>query len=158
NMSVQASPLATMPKASVADCAGACQAQHCDGFAFAREARYCYLFKQPFSPSNNPGYVFGERVSDPPASRAPVRNGALPSDVPVVLAQSSPPSSDGIVRCSGGPVKVSGFTISCDTILGGGTSPRTPQERFMARNINDCAAKCRPVGSCTAFTFNSGDP
>ncbi|HEY7387098.1 MAG TPA: PAN domain-containing protein [Bryobacteraceae bacterium] len=166
NTAPSVAPFATELKASVAECARFCEARNCDGFSFYRNQygpgshrpRYCYLFRKPFTPDNNAGYVYGERVDDPIAGKTPVRKGALPNDSHVVLAQATPPPSDGIVRCSGGPVKVSGFKISCDTILGGGTSPRTPQERFMVRNINECAAKCRPVGTCTGFTFNSGDP
>jgi hypothetical protein len=55
-------------------------------------------------------------------------------------------------------VKVTGFKLSCDRILDGGTTLGSAQLRYTVPNINECAARCRPIARCVGFTFNSGDP
>ena len=55
-------------------------------------------------------------------------------------------------------MKVSDFNLACDQTLGGGTTLGSTRLYWTVRNINECAAKCRPVKNCVAFTFNAGDP
>ena len=160
NQSIPGTSFSHVQVETVADCALACTRDRCDAFGFyrmqyprgARAKRYCYLYRKPFAePANYPGYVLGEPTS-PPSQRSEV------PQAQIILAQATAPAtSDEVTRCSSGPVKVTGFALNCDEILGGGTAPGG-QERYAVATINDCAARCRPNKSCTGFTFNTGDP
>jgi hypothetical protein len=156
---------------SVADCALACAAENCDAFAWyrdqyssaARRKRYCYLYQKPFETRNGPGHAFGERVADLfLGERADAAGSSSAIDGRVRLAQARPPTTaapaDDLVRCAGGPVKVTGFNVKCDWILSGGTTLGSARLSYTVANVNECAAKCKAVSKCVAFTFNSGDP
>jgi hypothetical protein len=156
---------------SVTDCALACATENCDAFAWyrdqyssaARRKRYCYLYQKPYDTRNGPGHAFGERVADP-IIRDPAEPAALSSagDGRVRFAQAGPPTAaapaDDLVRCAGGPVKVTGFKVKCDWILSGGTTLGSARLSYTVANVNECAAKCKAVSKCVGFTFNSGDP
>lgn len=171
NRYIPASAFRNMLTASAADCALACIRDGCDAFAWYRDQypaeanrpRYCYLHRKPFVPSGNPGYTLGIRVPEGAGERQPRRQGAL-QDAPVRLAQAGPPTSaplpatEGLVRCSGGPVKVTGFTLACDRTTDGGTTLGSHRLRYTVSNINECAAKCRPIRECTGFAYNSSEP
>lgn len=169
NTSVAGASFRHLVMGTVADCALACVKNNCDAFSWYRDQypassprrRYCYLFKRPFEIANYPGYAFGERTSEPL-----VKSSLAPSqgfDRPVRLAQAGPPKNvpaqaDDLTRCAGGPVRASGFKLTCDRTLGGGTTLGSAQLSYTVANINECAAKCRPIARCLGFTFNSGDP
>ncbi len=159
--SISGSSFANPLVSSVAECADACTRARCDAFGFYREQssgsadrpRYCYLFRKPFTPpDSHPGYVLGVPIKD----RLPARSETGVPVAPVVRVQAK--SDDGLVRCATGPVKVSGFDLTCDQTLGGGTTLGSTRLYWTVRNINDCAAKCRPVKGCVGFTFNAADP
>jgi hypothetical protein len=156
---------------SVTDCALACAAENCDAFAWyrdqyssaARRKRYCYLYQKPFDIRNGPGHAFGERVADPILGERANSAGSSAIDGRVRLAQVGPPQTtvvptDDLVRCAGGPVKVTGFKVTCDWILSGGTTLGSARLSYTVANVNECAAKCKAVSKCVGFTFNSGDP
>lgn len=156
---------------SVNDCALACAAENCDAFAWyrdqyssaARRKRYCYLYQKPFETRNGPGHAFGERVADPILGERADSTGSSSADNGRIrLAQAGPPATaapaDNLVRCAGGPVKVTGFKVKCDWILSGGTTLGSARLSYTVANVNECAAKCKAVSKCVAFTFNSGDP
>lgn len=153
--------------ATVGDCAVACTGDpSCDAFGFYREEygpdskrrRVCYLFKKPFEVANYPGYVHGEPiVSRRDANAGEQEGGTDKLLIRVQARKSEPKTDDGLIRCATGPVKVSGFKISCDQTLGGGTTLGSTRLSYTVANINDCAAKCRPVQKCVGFTFNAGD-
>jgi hypothetical protein len=161
----------TLVTESVTDCAFACAAENCDAFAYnrdqyssaARRKRYCYLYQKPFETRPGPGHAFGERVADPPLSdRAEPAASSSAGDGRIRLAQAGPPTAaapaDDLVRCAGGPVKVTGFKVKCDWIVSGGTTLGSARLSYTVANVNECAAKCKAVSKCVAFTFNSGDP
>lgn len=167
--SVDGSAFANMLVESVSACALACTRQSCDAFGFyreqygphARRPRYCYLFRKPFDVGGHPGYVLGERADDPPPSHLTAHTGSLGTNLILVQATSGSSASgptDGLTRCATGPVKVSGFKLTCDQILGGGTTLGSTRLSYTVAHINECAARCRPVAGCTGFTFNGGDP
>jgi hypothetical protein len=170
NMAVAAASFTKVSTLNVEDCALACEEHGCDAFAYFRDQyprgsgkrRACYFYRKPYVVSANPGYALGERVADSPHALTPARTRLAGSEAPIRLAQgtsAAPPANpDGLVRCSGGPVKVTGFKLTCDQIMGGGTTLGSVQLSYTVANINACAAKCRPVAKCTAFTFNSTDP
>jgi hypothetical protein len=161
NMSVPGSSFRNMLTETVPDCALACVREKCDAFGYQRaRPRYCYLFRKPYTVSNYPGYVLGERVPDPSSGEIPARDGSAVIGAPIRLAQTGPADttpaiSDGITRCSGGPVKVTGFTLTCDQIMGGGTTLGSARLSYTVSNINECAAKCRPIAACVGFTFTN---
>jgi hypothetical protein len=167
NTSVAGSSFANVLASSVAECALACERQACDGFGFYRaqyprgskRARYCYLFREPFEPANYPGYAFGERMGDPHLIGVMRRvSTEVEGAVQVAQGSSSAGKEDGVVRCAGGAVKVTGFKLTCDRIMAGGTTLGSVRLSYTVAHINECAAKCRPVAKCVGFTFNSGDP
>jgi len=151
---------------SASECARLCTERGCDAFAFYRDqygpgstrSRYCYMYRKPLTPYANPGYAYGERTA--PAASAPASPRAE-ATAPIRLAQAGSSSAtdagDGVVQCANGPVKVSGFQLKCDSILSGGTTLGSTQLSYAVRNINECAAKCRPVKNCVGFTFNAAD-
>jgi hypothetical protein len=161
----------TLVTESVTDCALACAAENCDAFAWyrdqyssaARRKRYCYLYQKPYETRNGSGHAFGERVADPIlGERADAAGSSSALEGRIRVAQAGPPTTaapaDDLVHCAGGPVKVTGFKISCDTILSGGTTLGSARLSYTVANVNECAAKCKAVSKCVAFTFNSGDP
>jgi hypothetical protein len=168
NTSAPGSGYRNLLTANVLECARACTSENCDAFGYyrdqygpgSRQPRYCYLFKKPFTPENHSGYTFGERVAD----RAFGQGAGLSTvDAPILLAQAgptpaTPANEDGLTRCANGPVKVTGFKLTCDQTLDGGTTLGSTQLRYTVGNINQCAAKCRPVAPCVGFTYNEGDP
>ncbi len=171
NMAVANASFTNLRTLSVEECALACERNSCDAFAYYRDhyprgsnkPRVCYLYRKPYAVSANPGYALGERISDAPQPKRPQPTTLSTAEAPIRLAQSGPsnvtPSSpEGLVRCASGPVKVSGFKLTCDRIMGGGTTLGSTRLSYTVANINECAAKCRPVAKCTAFTFNSSDP
>ena len=154
---------------SVLECALACIKENCDAFAFyrnqfgpnSRQPRYCYLHRKPFTTANGPGHTFGERVAGLPEPSAPA--GAAIAQAPSQPVQAekgaaTAANSGGLIYCAGIPLKVTGFKITCDQITGGGSTLINVRVRYPVSNINECAAKCRPVPECKGFTYNSGDP
>jgi hypothetical protein len=171
NTSVEGSSYRNLLTETTADCAFACAAENCDAFAYyrdqssstARRKRYCYLYQKPFITGNHQGYAFGERVADPVVGGYQEVAALSPADDGRVrVAQAAPSTATGaaddLVRCSGGPVKVTGFKVKCDWILSGGTTLGSARLSYTVANVNECAAKCKAVSKCVAFTFNSGDP
>ena len=171
NMSVPKDAFANLLTDTVPDCAQACRKAKCDAFAYDRDGlgpgfhrpRYCFLFRKPFTPDNFPGRVLGESVADAASSDAASPDDSALNESLRQLAQSDRPASDaappqGVVFCSSGPVKVNGFTIECDHIMGGGTQLGSHRLRYEVNTINECAAKCRPIPECAGFTFNSAEP
>lgn len=160
--------------ATLADCAIACTKDSCDAFAYqAYEAvssnskgRACYRFKAPLTFSANPGYAAGLRVADADATSPPPIKTAQQSVDPVEQIRRMSPyadekksvPTDGVTQCASGPVKATGFKITCDRILSGGTTLGSAQLSYTVVNINECAAKCRPIARCVGFTFNAADP
>jgi hypothetical protein len=160
------------------DCAVACLKDNCDAFAYqAYEQRSpqskgtaCYRFKAPLTLSAHPNYATGVRAGLAVSLRteekpAPTELDPAPIVPAAQIAQASPPvtqapavTPDGVMQCSTGPVKVTGFTLSCDRTLSGGTTLGSAQLSFTVGNINECAAKCRPLSRCVGFTFNAADP
>jgi hypothetical protein len=170
NKSVAGAASRTLLTENVADCALACTRESCDAFGYyrdqygrgSRQPRYCYLFKKPFTPANYVGFVLGEPVADPPSGEKPARAGAAAIEAPIRLAQAGPaatlPDPDGLTRCASGPVKVTGFKLTCDQIMSGGTTLGSTRLSYTVANINECAAKCRADRRCVGFTFNGADP
>jgi hypothetical protein len=156
---------------TLADCAIACMKDGCEAFAYRftdaigpnSRGRACYRYKAPFTLSANPSYTAGERLKEPAPAMAtappptlsapPIKQAAQPA-----ANTQAPTSADGVVQCASGPVKVTGFKISCDRILSGGTTLGSAQLSYTVANINECAAKCRPISRCVGFTFNGADP
>jgi hypothetical protein len=170
NTAIAAQGFTHLSTSNVEDCLLACERNSCDAFAYYRDhyprglgkARVCYLYRKPYVTYANQGYVLGERTGEASTPQSSERSGVAGRKQTVWLAQNSPsaaPSAtDGLTRCAGGPVKVTGFSISCDRIMGGGTTLGSTRLSYTVVHINECAAKCRPVSDCTAFTFNSADP
>jgi hypothetical protein len=166
NMAVAGASFTQLRALNLKQCALACERNTCDAFAYYRDhypagsgkPRVCYLYRKPYVVSANAGYALGERTHEP---RLSPRTGQSGSEAPIRLAQGAPPPDTsgpaGVTRCSGGPVKVTGFTLACDRIMGGGTTLGSTRLSHTVADINECAAKCRPVAKCTAFTFNSAD-
>lgn len=146
-----------VPTETVYDCALSCLADKCDAFAWFRDerpggARTCFRYKDPVTFYDHPGYTAGKKTSSGSGSAVP----------PVRLAQAGPPTPTGsedneVTHCPNGPVKVSGFTLTCDQILGGGTTLGSNRLAWTVANINECAAKCRPIKNCVGFTFNAAE-
>src|SRR5205807_308033 len=87
---------------------------------------------------------------------APPATMALGNDlIPASAAPASPANANGVIDCPSGPVKVSGFKITCDAILDGGTTLGSTQLAYTVANINQCAAKCAPVQRCVGFTYQA---
>jgi hypothetical protein len=151
---------------TVEQCVEACDREHCDAFGFNRdplrglhEPRTCNLYRKPFSPSNAPGFVLGERVAEGMLGER--KDDA--SERPTRLVQSGPPTAiapttEGIVRCSGIPVKVAGFKLTCDQLLGGGATITAGRVSYSVAHINQCAEHCRTNMQCAGFRYNAGDP
>jgi hypothetical protein len=176
NQSISAGrSLGPMATATVAECALSCLGKDCDGFAFfgahppsqISNLKPCYRYKKPLTFFPNSGYTSGERIADlaalsqaRPATAAGPTTSTDPERVAQPGSQPSSPSlpSDGLTRCANGPVKVTGFTLTCDKLLTGGTALGSTQLAYAVNDINECAAKCRPAQSCTGFTFNSAEP
>ncbi|MFL9828757.1 PAN domain-containing protein [Rhodoplanes sp. SY1] len=164
--SVTGTSIGMVQTETVYDCALSCMADRCDAFAWFRDERpvgprSCSRFKAPVTLYENTGYTAGRRVSDvrsagpPAAAEAPVLAAGGTS-----LAQASPrpiatPENDGVTRCPNGPVKVTGFRLTCDQTLMGGTTLGSTRLSWTVANINECAEKCRPVKNCVGFTFNA---
>lgn len=148
---------------SLADCARACTQQGCDAFGYDRVyPNYCYFYRKPYVTKNRPGMTLGECTEFGAALPAQTE-GATSLEPGIKLAQASGetapvPTASDIVHCPNGPVKVTGFKLTCDWILSGGTTLGSTRLSYSVANINECAAKCRPVGACTGFTYNAGDP
>ena len=64
---------------------------------------------------------------------------------------------DGVIQCSTGPVKVSGFNVTCDALIAGGKTLGSHPLVYSVPDINACAAKCSPIKECTGFTFHAAD-
>jgi hypothetical protein len=155
---------------SMEDCALACSGERCDAFGYwrdqkppgSREPRYCYLFTKPFVVEGAPGYVLGQKVPDPSGAPGQARNGAASPGAAIQAAPRATANDtatpDGLTRCDDGPVKVTGFKMTCDRILGGGAQLLGQRMIYTLENINDCAAKCRPIRPCVAFAYHAGDP
>jgi hypothetical protein len=83
-------------------------------------------------------------------------------EAPIMFAQNvpaaAPSSSQGIVRCSGIPVKVTGFKLTCDQVLGGGATITAGRVSYSVAHINQCAEYCRTNSQCAGFRYNAGDP
>lgn len=165
NMSVEKDAFKNLLTDSVADCALACTHEKCDAFGWyrgqysyaSRKPRYCYLFRKPFITGNYSGMALGEPVTD---SRPRLTDRATIDAIKRMAATRPVPTENdnGVLHCSGGPVKVTGFKLQCDHIMGGGTQLGSHRLRYTVNNINECAAKCRPISNCVGFTYNSGDP
>jgi hypothetical protein len=149
---------------SVNDCGLKCLSRgDCDGFAYYRDqkvsgakaVRSCYFFKRPIDWIGQPSYDGGEKIAN--HSTAPAL--AVPDVMPVRfdVAQASPSQveANGVVQCSGEPVKVTGFRILCDKLIVGGSALGSTQLRYSVSNINECAAKCRAVPQCGGFAYKS---
>jgi hypothetical protein len=149
---------------SVNDCGLKCLSRgDCDGFAYYRDqkvsgakaARSCYFFKWPIEWIGQPSYDGGEKISN--RSAAPASENPEATPVRFELAQASPPQveANGVVQCSGEPVKVTGFRILCDKLIVGGSALGSTQLRYSVSHINECAAKCRAVAQCGGFADKS---
>ncbi len=91
---------------------------------------------------------------------APSSAATVEPPVRLVQAEQATPrtdATDGVTQCQNGPVKVTGFRLTCDRTLSGGTTLGSTQLSYTVANINECAAKCRPVSRCVGFTFNAAD-
>jgi hypothetical protein len=112
---------------SLADCARACTQQGCDAFGYDRVyPNYCYFYRKPYVTKNRPGMTLGERTEFGAALPAQTE-GATSLEPGIKLAQASGetapvPTASDIVHCPNGPVKVTGFKLTCDWILSGGTT------------------------------------
>src|SRR5664280_356186 len=87
---------------------------------------------------------------------------AVTVDPPVRLVQAEQATprtdaADGVLQCTNGPVKVTGFKLTFDRTISGGTTLGSTQLSYTVDNINECAAKCRPVRRCVGFTWNAAD-
>ncbi len=165
NNSVTGTSIGLVQAESVADCARACLRDGCDAFSYFkdeaitanRKTRSCYRYREPITFYAHPGYSAGRR-SDAAAVEKQSWDGAR---LPIILAQATtttpPMAPDGVVQCSGGPVKVSGYNLTCDAYLGGGATLGSAQLAYTVANINECSAKCSAIKACTAFTYNSAD-
>ncbi len=167
NTTVTGQSIGLVQVETVADCALACLRDNCDAFAYyhdqnvdaRRKTRTCYRYRAPLSFSAHPHYTSGERKKDS-AGFTPDLKPEAPTQT-IQLVQNTPPTksdtTDGVVQCANGPVKVTGFTLSCDRILGGGTTLGSAQLSYTVAHVNECASKCRSIQKCVAFTFNAAD-
>lgn len=164
---IQGSSYRHVLAATVGDCANACTADpSCDAFGFYREQygpeskrkRVCYFFRKPFDPpAGHSGYVHGEPIE--PRRGADLREPSGDEEllVRVQAKKPEPKADEGLTRCATGPVKVTGFKLTCDQMLGGGTTLGSTRLSYTVANINECASKCRPVKQCVGFAFNASD-
>ena len=158
--------------ATVQECALSCLSEGCDGFAYYRaqsigpasQGRSCYRYKKPLSFFVHGDYTSGERTTDLLSQSttdqipAPTQVKSDPVQIAQAIAPTASPPPDGITRCSTGPFKVTGFNLLCDKLATGGTTLGSVQLSYTVNDINDCAAKCRPIQRCTGFAFNSNEP
>ena len=177
NQSAAGDSLGPVYTETVADCALACLRVGCDGFAFPADPptpklRTCYRYKAPLTFYAHGTFRAGKRIEDVAATPKLADAGGTATDAPSPLARdvprismaqadatrAAPVQSDDLTRCANGPVKVTGFRLTCDKILTGGTTLGSAQLRYTVPNINACAAKCQPLAGCTGFTFNAADP
>lgn len=165
NSSVNGQSIGYVLAETVNDCALACLKDNCDAFSYHREepitalrkGRTCYRYKGPLSFETNANYTSGQRMPDaaPTPAEAPRPASFL---VAQAGATEQAPQTDGVVQCANGPVKVTGFQITCDSIMTGGKTLGSVQLRYSVGSINECAAKCRPHRDCVGFTYNAADP
>lgn len=52
-------------------------------------------------------------------------------------------------------MKVTGFDLTCDAMLVGGTTLGSNRLSWTVKNINECARKCQPIRNCVGFTYNA---
>lgn len=139
---------------TVYDCALSCLADKCDAFAWFRDERpsgprTCTRYRAPLNFHDHPGYTAGKRSSALWPGRKLASAGGAPQAFPL-LAQATPSAPtntapDDVTRCATGPVKVTGFDLSCDVMLVGGTTLGSTRLSWIVANINECARKCQPV-------------
>ena len=171
NTSVTGSSIGQVLAETETDCALACLRDKCDGYAYkkdepliaGRKGRACYRYKEPLTFFAHSSYTAGKRTVDAATGEKIAETQIVPADAPVQVAQNVAPavaggSADGVTQCPSGPVKVTGFNLTCDATLGGGTTLGSAQLSYTVANINECAAKCRPIQRCVGFTFNAADP
>lgn len=53
-------------------------------------------------------------------------------------------------------VKISGFSLRCDTLIPFGALLGAIPVSQTATNLEDCAARCRRVSKCVAFSYDAG--
>ncbi len=153
---------------SINDCGLKCLSRgDCDGFAYYRDqkvfgpkqVRSCYFFKRPLQWIGQPSYDAGEKLderSEASETAPPANVAAAPTRFEVAQAGTGAVTTpEGVVQCSGEPVKVTGFRIICDKLIVGGSALGSTQLRYSVANINECAAKCRPVSQCGGFAYKS---
>ena len=146
---------------SVIDCAQACARFQCETFAFKKESdppHDCYQFKGPVTLLPSPKYSAGTRTVQvrPPEIQTgpgPTKPAAPPPNPPA--AQKPKPPQNSSSSCEALSAAVSGFEISCDSILDGGTTLGSTQLAYTVSSVQECASKCRPVARCVGFTFNA---
>ncbi|EJW10832.1 hypothetical protein A33M_3993 [Rhodovulum sp. PH10] len=147
--------------ATFLDCALACVEDKCDAFAWTKwywkgradQLHRCSTFKAPLVFANDRSYLAGERVLDLAPGQAP-----SPAEIAKLTAFAVPPPPKPVTWCPGGPVKVTGFDLTCEATLTGGSVPGLPQSSYEVTTINACAAKCRPLAECVGFAFNAAGP
>ncbi len=97
--------------------------------------------------------------SPPPSARMPsgiVSGDLLPPPRPAQTrpANTPPSPAEEIPPCP----RVSGFRLTCDTIMDGGTALGSARLSYLVSTVNECATKCRPIAACVGFRFNARDP
>jgi hypothetical protein len=145
---------------TIAECAIACTKDNCDPFAYRAydaissqsKGRTCYRYKAPLSFSANASYASGQRITEQDVQ--PTRNTQRAENsggLVLTRPNATPPATPNEpVQCATGPVKVTGFTVTCDRILSGGTTLGSAQLSYTVANINECAARCRPISRWVA--------
>lgn len=147
---------------TVYDCALSCLADKCDAFAWFRDERpsgprTCYRYRAPVNFYNNPGYTSGKKSSQLLLGRKLTMAGDTALTVTHLAQAASPPDhdADDVTHCPNGPVKVTGFKLTCDAMLVGGTTLGSHRLSWTVKNINECARKCQPIKNCVGFTYNA---
>lgn len=133
------------------ECITLCESDNtCAGFDFMRtgpQPAACRRFMGPLKLSPDPNFVSGIRMVQPKPGLA----------TPLTMPGDATEGPDGILRCANGPFKVTGFKLGCDRMMAGGVVIPNTQLRYSVANINECAAKCRPVRDCIGFSFNAAE-
>ncbi len=162
--SVNGTPIGKAQTETVYDCALSCIEPRCDAFAWFRDERpagprTCNRYKAPVTFYDHSGFTAGRKRSGLPsgfkltAAESPAQSATLR---PVArAAPAAPADADGVTHCPTGPVKVTGFDLSCDTMLVGGTTLGSNRLSWTVKNINECARKCQPIRNCVGFTYNA---
>ncbi len=160
---VNGAPIGRDRTETVYDCALSCLADKCDAFAWFRDERpsgprTCFRFRAPVDFYDNPGYTAGKKRSQLVPDGKLAAAGGTAQAAPLI-AQAGPvpesPALDGVTHCPNGPVKVTGFELTCDARLEGGTTLGSNRLSWTVTNINECARKCQPIKNCVGFTFNA---